>query len=145
MDLLAMMANDTNKQQHKTMAKKNTAPTQEAPPIGADKSGTTPDEPAKKKIGRPKGFSTKDNDVFIAVDPQPETKIAPQAKGIANLVVAAGPKGLTRKQLVENMEGVIETRQPQGRILSYYQKLLIDQGYVTVVEGKSEAPAETKV
>lgn len=114
---------------------KNTAPTPvtAAPPTEADTAGKV-----KKAGGRPAGFSTKDNDVIKAVDPQPTEKIAPQALTIANTVVAAGKNGLTRGALIENLKGVLTTRQPEGRILSYYQKLLVDGGFITITPG---APA----
>lgn len=125
-----------------TMATKDKTPAAPTatPPSAPDNGGGK-----TKSVGRPKGTSTKDNDVFKAVDPQPkEKKIAPQAQNIANLVVAAGTKGLTRAELVKNMDGVVQTRQPQSRILSYYQKLLVDEGFVTVTAGSEPAkPAES--
>lgn len=130
------------------MAKKASAPdTNATPPTGADNTATAEKPDAPKKVGRPKGFSTKDGDIFKAVDPQPTERVAPQALAIANLVVAAGKNGTTRKQLIEDMEGVVQTRQPQGRILSYYQKLLTEKGFVTITDAPAETaakPAETE-
>lgn len=126
------------------MAKKASAP------VKNDTPPTEPDAGAEgtAKVGRPKGFSTKENDVFKAVDPQPtgtEAKIAPQAQAIVNLVIAAGTDGITRKALVESMQGVVQTRQPESRILSYYQKTLTEKGFVTIetpAPAKEEAKAE---
>lgn len=129
---------------HKTMAKKDTAPSNitNIPPSAPDNGG----QKAAGKPGRPAGQSTKDGDVFKANVPQPETKMAPQALQIAVLVAAAGTKGITRKELVDQMDGVVVTRQPQGRILSYYQKALVENGFFTiaaeVVEPKKNEAAE---
>ena len=119
------------------MAKKDTTPTNvtAAPPTTPDAGATAK---AAKPIGRPKGFSTKDGDLFKSNTPQPTVKVAPQAAAIAKIVEAAGTKGISRKDLVAQMEGIVVTRQPQGRILSYYQKLLIENGFFTVTD---EAPA----
>jgi hypothetical protein len=64
-----------------------------------------------------------EKDVFVFVK-DPEKKVAPQAQNIINLVKAAGKAGLSRADLVKQMKGVVQTRQPEGRILTYYQKLL---------------------
>lgn len=122
------------------MAKNATpTPVNATPPTTPD-AGTT----AKGKGGRPAGFSTKGSDIFKGVDPQPTGKIAPQAQQIANLVVAAGKNGITRDDLIKKMDGVVVTRQPQGRILSYYQKALIEGGFITHEEGKTTAAEKTK-
>jgi hypothetical protein len=131
------------------MAKKNTTATENTatPPTAPDKTAGKK-ETAPKKVGRPAGQSTKESDIFRTVDPQPDdkdvnNKLAPQAQAIANIVKAAGPAGLTRKDLVAQMDGVVTTRQPQGRILSYYQKTLTDKEFVTIESPtKSEVPAE---
>lgn len=68
-------------------------------------------------------------------------KGAPQAKGIVNILKAAGPKGMTRTELTAAMKGVITTRQPEGRILSYYQKDLMASGAITIVQKATSAPA----
>jgi len=78
-----------------------------------------------------------DAQVFTATGNESSKKLAPQARGIVNILKEAGKGGLTRAQLVEAMKGVITTRQPEGRILSYYQKLLVESGAVTI-----EDPAE---
>jgi hypothetical protein len=122
----------------KPMAKKDTAPTANTstPPAAADTSAK-----AAGKPGRPAGQSTKDGDVFKSNTPQPEVKMAPQALAIAKLVEASGNAGITRKELVEKMDGVVVTRQPQGRILSYYQKALVEAGFFSIT---AEAPAPVK-
>lgn len=71
-------------------------------------------------------------------------KLAPQAQQIVNLIEAAGDEGITRQDLVKDMEGVVETRQPLGRILSYYQKAMIEQGYITVEQNTEPAPKTVK-
>lgn len=79
--------------------------------------------------------------VFKATGNEPSKKLAPQAQGILNILKQAGKDGLTRVQLVEAMNGVITTKQPESRILSYYQKLLVDSGAVIVDD---PAPAEAE-
>jgi len=60
-------------------------------------------------------------------------KMAPQAMVIANLIEAAGPAGMTRKAAIDALPAAgLVTRQPVGRILSYYQKPLIEAGMITV-------------
>lgn len=125
----------------KTMAKKDTTPT----PVTATPP-STPDTGVQKaagKPGRPAGQSTKDGDVFKANVPQPDTKMAPQALQIAKIVEAAGTKGISRKELVAQMDGVVVTRQPQGRILSYYQKALTEAGFFTI-SAEVVAPAKNE-
>lgn len=62
-------------------------------------------------------------------------RIAPQLQAIANTLEAVGESGCTRKELVELLSkpGVLTTRQPVGRILSYYQKDLVNFGLATRV------------
>jgi hypothetical protein len=100
----------------------STAPTTQAAPKGdqgandrftrvfADGKGATP-----TKDGQPK-------------------KIAPQLQVIANTLEAAGEAGLTRAELVKNLEGVITTRQPIGRIVTYYQKDIVAFGIATITK-----------
>lgn len=67
----------------------------------------------------------------------------PQVKVIANVLEAAGEAGLTRKELTEQLipAGLV-TRQPATRILSYYQKDLVENGIVVIVKAAaSAAPA----
>jgi len=60
-------------------------------------------------------------------------KLAPQAQVIVNTVQAAGKAGVTRAQLCENLKGVLVTKQPIGRIVSYYQKSIVETGHVSMV------------
>jgi len=63
----------------------------------------------------------------------------PQVKVIANLLEAAPNNRLTRKELVAQLPAAgLVTRQPVGRIVSYYQKDLVEYGIVTI---KKAAPA----
>lgn len=115
------------------MAKKETKAPAPATPAPAAASSTAP------KIER--GL----NDKFVAIlkdgKPVEVAKGAPQMKVIINAIVAAGPKGLTRANLVKNLTGVLQTRQPVGRIVSYYQKEMINGGYVTIEKEVAPAPA----
>ena len=73
----------------------------------------------------------------------PAKKVAPQAQVIINTIRAAGAEGVNRGQLVANLKGVLTTKQPEGRILSYYQKSLIESGAITLE--KVNAPASAPV
>ena len=77
-------------------------------------------------------------DKFVYVK-EPEKKFAPQAMGILEILKKAGKKGLSRVELVKAMDGVITSRQPLGRILSYYQKALAESGCVELI---ADAAAE---
>lgn len=60
-------------------------------------------------------------------------RVAPQMQAIANTLEAFGKDGTTRDKLVEALSapGVLTTKQPVGRILSYYQKDLVSMGLAT--------------
>lgn len=81
-------------------------------------------------------------DVFTANNPQPaDKKLPPQAQGIVNILIANGPT--KRAELTKAMEGIIVTRQPMGRILTYYQKRLEQDGFVTITKAAAAAKKET--
>ena len=64
----------------------------------------------------------------------------PQVKVIANLL-EAHPEGMTRKELCEKLPAAgLVTKQPVGRIVSYYQKPGVDNGIWTITKA-STAPA----
>jgi hypothetical protein len=99
----------------------------------------------KSVVGTPEGAAAareareaaRSKDVFVYVK-ESEKKLAPQAAGIVNILKEAGKRGLTRVDLVTAMKGVITTRQPEGRILSYYQKSLVDCGAVEIRQNSAE-------
>lgn len=73
--------------------------------------------------------------VFVDGKPKdPSKKVAPQAQVIINTIEAAGPGGVTREELVKNLTGVLVTQQPPSRILSYYQKLIVQVGAVEMTK-----------
>jgi hypothetical protein len=101
------------------------APTTETPPVA-------PAAPETEK-----GM----NDVFTRVmvngAPAPALnadgtakRVAPQLQVIADTIAAAGEAGVTRKALIEALTSgnPLKTRQPVGRIVSYYQKDLVNFG-----------------
>ena len=66
----------------------------------------------------------------------------PQVKVIANLLETAGTTGMTRKELTEKLPAAgLVTRQPVGRIISYYQKPMIDDGIIVIEKAPNAAPA----
>lgn len=101
--------------------------TEEAAAAATEEVAAEKPAPAPKKQTR-----------FTFTEKEPEGKMAPQCTGILNILREAGKDGLTRAELTEAMDGVIETRQPLGRILSYYQKKLVESGAVTMVEEEAK-------
>lgn len=86
------------------------------------------------------------NDVFKRVFAggkavAPTGKVPPQAMVIINTLEAAGKDGLSRTELNKNLTGVLVTKQPVGRIVTYYQKLLVECGAVTRTAGAAPAAA----
>lgn len=71
----------------------------------------------------------------------PTSKLAPQAMVIVNAIEAAG--SVTREDLNialgDGVTGPLKTRQPVGRIVSYYQKALIASGTVTITKASAAA------
>lgn len=101
----------------------------------AEKEITKAEEKKEKQAAAANARKARDarlaKDRFFYVE-EPEKAPAPQAQGIINILKEAKKKGLSRPELVANMEGKIETRQPLGRILSYYSKALIASGAIRV-------------
>ena len=133
------------------MAKKETKNAASAAPANpaAPAAKPTPAAPAVKK---PFGKEPNGNDVFIRVmngkegaplthkNAKGETVpcTTPQVKVIANLLEASPNNRLTRKELVAQLPAAgLVTRQPVGRIVSYYQKPMVDDGIITI----EKAPA----
>lgn len=73
--------------------------------------------------------------------PLPVTvKIPPQAKVILDGIEQGGKKGVTRGELEKSITGVLVTRQPVGRIVSYYQKLLTADTGLAKIEMAAPTP-----
>jgi hypothetical protein len=77
------------------------------------------------------------NDVFVrnfkdGKPVAPNGKIPPQAMVIINGVEAGGKDGISRENLIKGITGILVTKQPVGRIVSYYQKLIQECGAVTI-------------
>lgn len=89
------------------------------------------------------------NDTFRAVfengkPVEPKEKLAPQAMVILNGVRAAGKSGVKRSELIKNITGVLVTKQPVGRIISYYQKELVASGALTLEKSADAAAPASK-
>lgn len=106
--------------------------TKKTPVATAEAAGAPTPAKNDKKAAKEAAARVAENDKFYFVGKPVEgaKKPAPQAQGIINIIEAAGKPGITRSELVKSMEGVITTKQPLGRILSYYQKPLIEGGYI---------------
>ena len=61
-------------------------------------------------------------------------RLAPQAQAIVSAVEAAG--SITRQALDEALTatGVLKSRQPTGRIITYYQNDLVNLGLITITK-----------
>ncbi len=108
------------------MAEKKTT---KAPAAAAAAASTTAPAAgaAPAKVAAPKTVDT-----FKFVKPVAEgEKLAPQARVIVN-VLSEHKAGITREDLSKALDGKLTTRQPIGRIVTYYQKLLVERGYITI-------------
>lgn len=124
-----------------------TTKTTKAPEVPASTEPTQAAAPVDKAAAKAARETAAGKDKFVrvfadgvAVKPtkdkdgtRVDQKFAPQAQEIVNILEVAGEAGLTRAELVKKMEGVVKTRQPLGRILSYYQKDLVNSGAVAIV------------
>ena len=106
------------------MAEK-TKKTKEAKP---EASTEVQDQMAKARAAR---TSSAGKDLFTHLG-DPEGKVAPQCQGIINIVKEKGP--ITREDLVKAMEGVITSKQPLARILSYYVPVLKSSKAVEITQ-----------
>ena len=88
------------------------------------------------KVAKPKTV-----DIFKFVKPVAEgDKLAPQARVIVNVLSEHKENGLKRDDLVTALVGKLNTRQPESRILTYYQKALAVGGYIQIET--TELPTE---
>ena len=102
------------------------------PPQEGDADNVLPPsigEIAKANAAKKRSISTKDVFVFVKAS---EAPLAPQANQIVNTIQAAGASGRLRADLVEDLKAILTTRQPAERVLTYYQKSLIDAGLVRI-------------
>lgn len=122
------------------MAKK----TKTAPVDGAEPTAAAPAAPKTEK-----GLNDRFVRVFVNGVAAPALnadgtakRVAPQLQAIADALTAAGEVGTTRKDLIAVLEstGVLKTRQPTGRIVSYYQKDLVNFGLATRTPEHITAP-----
>lgn len=81
-----------------------------------------------KNTGK-KGRPTKES--IYQFTAEPTVKLPKQASQILGLV---RNKPMMRKELIEAMSEVIKTKQPIEKILVYYQKTLIIDGCLTIIE-----------
>lgn len=85
-------------------------------------------------------------EIIYAFTRQPgeeDKKLAPQAKVILDTLEAAGGP-LTKSQLLESLQGKIQTVQPVERILAFYQKCLIEGNYMSMQKPVAPPKAEKK-
>lgn len=154
------------------MAKKTTkapeATAQLAAPVVAPVTGAAPvmatdNRPAKGSpeaiakmaaLRAARGTGDNENDVFVfipftpapnAVPPvltDPRKKLAPQAMTVVS-GIASQPAGITRKALIAAILPVLVTRQGPARIITYYQKEIVANGYATLTKAPVAAAPVT--
>jgi hypothetical protein len=124
----------------KTAAKTVAAPVAKTTKAAAEAPASAGDRMAAARAARNRA-ANKDIFRFRAKAPEGAKKLAPQAQSIVNLIEAAGKKGISREELTKEMEGVVTTRQPQSRILGYYQNDLEKAGFITIEKAKADATA----
>lgn len=112
------------------MATKSTAKA----PAAAAAAGAAP--AAAAPAAAPAKPKTVDTFTFIKNVPE-GGKLAPQARVIVN--VLQEKTSLTRDALNVALEGKLQTRQPIGRIVTYYQKTLVEAGYISITEAPAVA------
>lgn len=84
-----------------------------------------------------------DKFVYVGNVKEGAKRLPPQAETIVNAVKASGKPGIARQDLVAALKGILQTRQPEGRIVSYYQKLMVARGDIRIdAAPKSEKPAK---
>lgn len=111
------------------MAKAKVAATETEQTAGENTAPETQEAPAEKAPKAARG----NNDKFVFQKDLAEgQKFAPQALLIVKHVKAANT--ITRDQLCEELskDPEFKTKQPVGRIVSYYQKDLVNAGLFTI-------------
>lgn len=130
------------------------APVPPGPITGVVAAGTqeAKDKMAAVRAARGTGDNSKDTFKFLPytppataagqpVPPDPRKKLAPQAMTIVNTLAALPNATATREALEKACTGVLMTKQPVGRIITYYQKNLVDHGYIALTKAPAAAPA----
>lgn len=88
--------------------------------------------PEKAAAGEKKARTPRQSKVYDRTDKvlAEGEKMPTQAKVILSVLAQEGP--LAKEALVAALDGKIETKQPIERIVSFYQKRLVDEGYITM-------------
>lgn len=109
------------------MAKK----TDQKAPAAAEAAAATTAPAAAPAAAKP--AAPKTVDTFVGKNPVKEgDKLAPQARVIVNVLHAQPNARATRDELCKALEGKLTTRQPIGRIVTYYQKMLTEKGHLVI-------------
>jgi len=115
------------------MAEKTTkAPAASAASVDNKATNTSKQDAMKKARDARESAAKDDRFVYVGKVAEGTKTLAPQAQTIVNAIQATGKGGITRSDLVKSLDGVITTRQPIGRIVSYYQKLITETGHVEI-------------
>lgn len=133
---------------------KHMATAKEPTAAKAEKTTKAPQSAEDKKAQMAKAREARDSaagkDRFVFLKENTDAKMAPQAKAIVEIVKSHGKDGVSRENLVKEMEtGIgkdhahkVATRQPMGRILAYYAKLITaETGICRLDKVSAAAPA----
>lgn len=127
------------------MAKQPKTPAAPAPTAPANTETKTTKAPGAQAIARAQAAAADIVKIVLKDDKAPDmanVKIAPQCKVIVNCVASFGAEGVTREKLVAALVPAgLQTRQPAGRIFSYYQKSLVEGGYITITAASPASAA----
>jgi hypothetical protein len=115
-----------------TAGENTAAETQAAPAEKAPKAAPAEEAPRLLRLKRPKSAQCHRDKFVFQKDLAEGQKFAPQALLIVKHVKAHNT--ITRDQLCEELskDPEFKTKQPVGRIVSYYQKDLVNAGLFTI-------------
>lgn len=69
---------------------------------------------------------------YFKADPKTQDELPKQARQILSVVKDAGAKGIDRDAIGQTLRGIIKTKQPIDRVVSFYRSKLVGDGYVKI-------------
>lgn len=129
------------------MVKEETAKVAEkkVPDVPKKKTEGAPAPEGKVKETKPKVVKTGAKYTMLKnYDPAGSEKMPLQCKQILGILNDAPDKTLNKKDLLEKMTTIVQTRQPIDRILAFYQPRLLSGKYISMeaIIAPVAAPAE---
>ena len=108
----------------KTEEAKPMKPAAAAKPAAATKPAK--EAPAKKEDAAPKAPQT----VTFKKLPK-DVKLPPQERRILEVLKESGPS-MTTEDLYKALDGELPTKQPVAKVFKFYQKHMVDEGFITI-------------